>query len=92
MNTPKKTVNITLKIHEHSIPGFEYWLDQNLEVIRFKIVPDTEELYNSDETFKKLVKNVKKAERERNDYINKYNKPSERQDSKESDRPAEKPF
>ena len=90
--TPKKTINVTLKIHEHSIRDFETWLDYNLEVIRFKIVPDTEELYKTDETFKKLVKAVKSAERARNDYINKYNKPNERQNSKSGDKPTEKPF
>ena len=90
--TPKKTINVTLKIHEHSIPDFETWLEYNLEVIRFKIIPDTEELYNTDPTFKKLVKAVKTAERERNDYINKHNKVNERQDSKEGDKPTERPF
>ena len=65
-----KTVNITLKIDEHELTNFESWLRNNIEVVSFKILPDTEQLYAKDETFKKLVKAVKKAQRIRDIYIN----------------------
>jgi len=69
-----KTVNITVKIEEHSIRDFEYWLNQNLEVIKLVIVPDTDELYNNDAYFRNIVKSVKKAQRIRDKYINDNNK------------------
>jgi len=65
-----KTVNITLKIDEHELTNFESWLRNNIEVVSFKILPDTEQLYAKDETFKKLVKAVKTAQRIRDIYIN----------------------
>jgi len=65
-----KTVNITLKIDEHELTNFESWLRNNLEVVSFKILPDTEKLYETDATFKKLVKSVKTAQRVRDKYIN----------------------
>ena len=65
-----KTVNITLKIDEHELTNFESWLRNNIEVVSFKILPDTEQLYAKDETFKKLVKAVKTAQRIRDFYIN----------------------
>jgi len=68
-----KTINITLKIDEHDLLNFENWLRQNLEVIDLKILPSTEELYNNDEHFKKLVKGVKSAQRLRDKYINEHN-------------------
>ena len=68
-----RTVNLTIKIDEHEVLNFESWLRQQLEVISFKIIPDTEKLYNNDDTFKKLVKNVKKAQEQRDIYINNHN-------------------
>jgi len=65
-----RTLNITLKIEDHEIIPFESWLREQLEVIDFKILPDTEQLYLTDNTFKKLVKEVKKAQRLRDVYIN----------------------
>ena len=65
-----ETVNITLKIDEHELTNFESWLRNNIEVVSFKILPDTEKLYETDATFKKLVKAVKTAQRIRDKYIN----------------------
>ncbi len=67
------TVNITLKINEHELLKFESWLRQQLEVVKLKVIPDTEKLYETDETFKKLVKEVKKVQRLRDVYINDHN-------------------
>lgn len=69
-----ETVNITLKIEREQVINFENWLRENLEIIDFKILPDTLNLYNNDVTFQKLVKNVKKAQKERDKYINDHNK------------------
>lgn len=69
-----KTVSITLKINEHELLNFESWLRQQLEVVSFKIIPDTEELYKNDVYFQNIVKNVKKAQTIRDKYINEHNK------------------
>ena len=57
----EETLNITLKIDKHSVIDFENWLRNNLEVISFNHIRDTNNLYKEDDTFKKLVKNVKDA-------------------------------
>lgn len=68
-----KTVNITLKIESEQVLNFEHWLRQNTDVIDFKILPDTEKLYETDPTFQKLVKAVKTAQKQRDLYINEKN-------------------
>ena len=70
----KKTINVTLKIEDTDIVNFESWLNQQLEVIKLVIIPDTNELYESDEYFRNIVKSVKKAQKIRDEYINKNNK------------------
>ena len=69
-----KTVNITLEIEESQVLNFEYWLRDQLKVISFRIVPDTNELYENDAYFRNIVKNVKKATEIRDIYINENNK------------------
>jgi hypothetical protein len=69
----KKTINITAKLEEHEITNFEYWLSEQIEVLSFKIVPNTEKLYEKNPIFKKLVKNVKEAQRVRDEFINDFN-------------------
>ena len=68
-----KTVNITLEIEESQVLNFEYWLRDQLKVISFRIVPDTNELYENDAYFRNIVKNVKKATEIRDIYINENN-------------------
>ena len=68
-----KTINITLKIQDSELNSFESWLRQQLEVVSVRVLPDTDNLYNSSEHFQKLVKAVKKAQNERDNYINKNN-------------------
>jgi len=68
-----ETVNITLKINPHELTNFESWLRNNLEVVSFKILPDTKKLYETDATFKKLVKAVKTSQTIRDKYINNKN-------------------
>ena len=53
--------------------SFESYLRENMEVIDFKILPSTEKLYKEDSHFKKLVKEVSKAQRIRDVYINDHN-------------------
>ena len=48
-------------------------LRQAVNVIDFKHISDTNKLYNSDDTFKKLVKAKKEATKQCELYINKHN-------------------
>jgi len=64
-----ETLNITLKAYDHNVIGLERHLNEHFEVISFKVLPDTEGLYDTDDHFKRLVKDVKKAQRLRDDYI-----------------------
>ena len=68
-----KTINMTFKMEEDEIVNFENWFRKHQEVIDFKILPETETLYQKDEYFKKLVKGVKVAQRLRDQYINEHN-------------------
>lgn len=63
-----ETINITLKIDKSEVTNFENWLHQQLEVISFKHIRDTSQMYKEDATFKKLVKTVKAAQRLKDDY------------------------
>lgn len=69
----KETINITLKIDKHEVTDFENWLHQQLEVISFNHIKDTSKMYKEDANFKKLVKNVKEAQRVKDDYAMKKN-------------------
>ena len=71
----KVTLNITLKIEKSQVLNFEYWLKNKLEleVIKSQIVTDTSKMYKEDVYFKNIVKNIKKAKRIRDKYINENN-------------------
>ena len=68
------TINTTFKVEAKELSSFEWELRQVVNVIDFKHVSDTSELYSSDNTFKKLVKAKKEATKQCELYINKNNK------------------
>ena len=69
-----KKVNLTIELSgDKEIFEFEGWLRQYVNVIDFRILPDTDKLYDNDTNFRKLVKAVKEAQRERDVYINERN-------------------
>lgn len=68
METTK--LNITMEIDTHNLSNFEHWLRHNVNVLDFKVVPDTSKLYETDQTFKNLSKAVKTAQLERDRYYN----------------------
>jgi len=56
--------------------GFKYirgWIDSHTEIISDSILPDTSELYKTDVIFKKMVKDIKKLQEQKMDYIIKNN-------------------
>ena len=70
-----RTVNLTLEFKDkEEARSFELWLLQYTPIKKFVILPDTDELYDTDPAFKKMVKQLKKDKQIKNDYINKHNK------------------
>ena len=65
-----ETVNITLKIDPKDLFKFQDYIKENYELISLKIAPDTSKMYEEDKHFKKLVKAVKEAQKQRDIYIN----------------------
>ena len=71
------TINMTFKVARKNVIGFENYFRVSPQVILndFRVVPNTEHL-SEDESFKNLVKAVKKAKDAKYDYINRNaNKP-----------------
>jgi ribosomal protein S6 len=69
----KKTINMTFKMDATQVNNFENWFRQQEEVIDFKILPNTEKLYEDDKHFQEIVKKVKAAQKVRDEYINLHN-------------------
>lgn len=69
------TINTTFKIKGKNIHPFENELRNNFTVIDYRVVPNTEYLYENDKVFQKLVKKEKQSRKEKQDYIQKHNKP-----------------
>jgi hypothetical protein len=70
VDTDIVTVNTTFKIQAGSLVELENWLYANLDVVGFRIVPNTEKLYEEDAMFKKLVKIEREARVAKEKYIN----------------------
>jgi len=69
-----KTINVTLEISEMHLTDLERYLERTFNLISFRVIPDTVDLYENDKYFKNIIKNVKKATQIRDNYINQYNK------------------
>lgn len=73
MEEGKIIINTTFKVEPSNLGSIEQQLRSVFEVIDLRIITNTDKMYQENETFKKLVKKVKEAQRERDDFINKYN-------------------
>lgn len=67
------TINTTFKIKGSEVVSMENSLIGMTQMIDYKVIPDTSKLYEEDAVFKKMVKGIKKAQKERDLYINKNN-------------------
>ncbi len=65
-----ETINITLKVDTSEVAKLQRELDEHFQVIEFKVLPSTDEMYEADDTFKALSKLKKKAKTEVEKYIN----------------------
>jgi len=63
-------INTTIEIDEKNVVRLQDYLSQNLNVLDFKIMPDTKELYKEDKAFQKLCKFVKDAQLTKDRYWN----------------------
>ena len=67
------TINTTFKINEEDLTDLENQLRNFVNVIDFKHISNTENLYATDKTFQKLVKAKKEATKQCELYINRHN-------------------
>jgi len=63
-------INITIEMESLEVVNFERWMRGNVNVKDFTVIPDTNELYQNDNTFKTLCKKVSDAKRVRDNYYN----------------------
>ena len=64
----KVTLNITFEIDPKSVVEFERWLSYHYKVKDTQILPDDSELYQNDNHYKKLKKQIKELKRQAYDY------------------------
>lgn len=76
LSNDKVVINTTLEMTRGGVIALEEWLEQNYKLINFKVVTDTNKLYEDDATFRKLVKAVKETQRIKDIYINDHNNPA----------------
>ena len=69
-----QTFSITFKTTNEGYLYILKWIEAHTELISDRILPDTQELYDTDPYFKKLVKASKDANNTKLDYILKHNK------------------
>ncbi len=65
-----ETINITVKLHEHQVVKFQQFIEEHVEVLDFKILPDTQKMWDEDEVFQSIVKEQKKHNKLVSKYIN----------------------
>ncbi|QIG62333.1 hypothetical protein [Tenacibaculum phage JQ] len=71
--TKELLINMTLKIPPRDLVGFENEMLARYTLIDLKVLPDTERMHEENASFKKLVKKVKAAQKERDEFINNHN-------------------
>ena len=68
-----RTLNITLKVDPKKENELIDYLINKYDFISSRVLPDTQELHDTSEPFRKLVKKVKAAQWERDTFINENN-------------------
>jgi len=65
-----ETINITVKLEKHQVVKFQQFIEEHVEVLDFKILPDTQKMWDEDEVFQSIVKEQKKHNKLVSKYIN----------------------
>ena len=73
MGATKTLINTTMLVPRIEVLTFEDELMQRFDVKSFKVLPDTEKLYEDNEYFRKLLKQKKDLQYRIETFINKYN-------------------
>lgn len=73
MSATKTLINTTMLVPRDEVLTFEDELMQRFDVKSFKVLPDTEKLYEDNEHFRKLLKQKKDLQYRIETFINKYN-------------------
>lgn len=68
-----RKINTTIELDEKRISFLEMVLRSEWNVVDFKILPQTEKLYEENKHFRNLIKQKKQLQREIDLYINKHN-------------------
>lgn len=68
-----RAVNFTIQIEDKSIIPFEKILYEKFNVKSFKILPNTDNMFEKSSHFRKLIKLEKDARIQKEKYINEYN-------------------
>lgn len=69
--TDEGTFSLTFKTDNAGYDHVKSWVNKHMVLISAKTLPNTTDMINNDPVFKKLVKNVKVAQRARDEHINK---------------------
>tara|TARA_R110000772_G_C13310212_1_gene439953 strand:- start:4270 stop:4506 length:237 start_codon:yes stop_codon:yes gene_type:complete len=67
------TFSITFKSTNEGYAYILSFIESYTEYVSDRVLPDTDNMYEADDNFKKLVKMVKKAKADRDTYTNKNN-------------------
>lgn len=67
------TFSITFKTTNEGYNYIRNWINAHTEIISDSILPNTEKLYQEDETFRNIVKEIKNLNNRKLEYINKNN-------------------
>jgi hypothetical protein len=70
MREQEYLINATFRVKGKLVNPIEDYLLDNTKLINYKTIPNTEELYQNDETFRKLVKIESNARIIKEKYIN----------------------
>lgn len=65
-----ETINFTIKLEKHQVTKFMQMVEDTTQMLEFKILPDTEKMYESDPVFRELSKLKKQGKTAVEKYIN----------------------
>lgn len=65
-----EAINLTIKIDKDEFVRFRNFLEQYIEIVDYKILPNTEKMYEQDEGFRRVRDTVRKAKAVEGKYIN----------------------
>jgi len=63
-------ISATFKVKGHLVSPIENFLVEIANLVSYKIIPDTEELYQNDRIFREFVKKESEARKQKEIYIN----------------------